>query len=144
MILVFLGGSIGAMTRFGISEIISSNKLATWIVNILGSLMLVSIYIAYNEAAINSTYFTFWGVGFSGAFTTFSTINNQFFETLINKKYLTAIFLSSFTYFIILLFIFLFYFLISIIFLFYFLFFLILLGSLLFFYSFFFFIFLFR
>src|SRR5699024_9689903 len=118
MILVFLGGSIGAMTRFGISEIISSNKLATWIVNILGSLMLVSIYIAYNEAAINSTYFTFWGVGFSGAFTTFSTINNQFFETLINKKYLTAIFLCSFTYFIILLFIFLFYFLISIIFLF--------------------------
>src|SRR5690625_4528719 len=79
--------------------------------------MLVSIYIAYNEAAINSTYFTFWGVGFSGAFTTFSTINNQFFETLINKKYLTAIFLSSFTYFIILLFIFLFYFLISLIFL---------------------------
>src|SRR5699024_12831207 len=81
--------------RFGISEIISSNKLATWIVNILGSLMLVSIYIAYNEAAINSTYFTFWGVGFSGAFTTFYTINNQFFETLINKIYLTAIFLLS-------------------------------------------------
>lgn len=117
MILVFLGGSIGAMARFGISEIISSNKLATWIVNILGSLMLVSLYIAYNEAAINGTYFTFWGIGFSGAFTTFSTINNQFFETLINKKYLTAILLSSFTYFNIFLFVFLFYFLISIIFL---------------------------
>src|SRR5690625_2071215 len=120
MILVFLCVLIVVMTRFGISDIISSNKLANWIVNILGSLMLVSIYIAYNEAAINSTYFTFWGVGFSGAFTTFSTINNQFFETLINKKYLTAIFLSSFTYFIILLFIFLFYFFISIIFFYFF------------------------
>src|SRR5699024_11431205 len=98
MILVFLGGSIGAMTRFGISEIISSNKLATWIVNILGSLMLVSIYIADNEAAINSTYFTFWGVGCSGAFTTFCTINNQFFVRIIDRKYLSAIFLSSFTY----------------------------------------------
>src|SRR5699024_9956423 len=117
MILVFLGGSIGAMTRFGISEIISSNKLATWIVNILGSLMLVSIYIAYNVAVINSTYVTFWGVFFSLTLTLFSSINNQYFETLINIKYLTAIFLSSFTYFIILLFIFLFYLLISIIFL---------------------------
>src|SRR5699024_12214994 len=120
MIIVFLGGSIGAMTSFGISCIISSYKLATCIVNILGSFMLVSIYIAYNEAAINSTYFIFWGVGFSGAFTTFSTINNQFFETLINKKYLTAIFLSSFTYFIILLFIFLFFFLFSLILFFFF------------------------
>src|SRR5699024_595058 len=107
MILLTLDGSICEMTRFGVSNLIYSSKITTWILNILGSLMLVSIYFAYNEAAINSTYFTFWGVGFSRAFTTFSTINNQFFETLINKKYLTAIFLSSFTYFIILLFIFL-------------------------------------
>lgn len=110
MILVFLGGILGAITRFGISELIHSNIIGTWIVNILGSFLLTFLFLTYSEAIISDSLFTFWGIGFSGAFTTFSTVNNQLFESILQKNYKQALFISSATYLIILLFMLIFHF----------------------------------
>ncbi len=113
MILVFLGGMLGALSRYGISEMITSNKIGTWLVNIIGSFLLVFVFLVYNENTITESTFLFWGIGFSGAFTTFATINNQLFETLIQKRYKKVLFISITTYIVILLSILIFHFLLK-------------------------------
>ncbi len=113
MTLVFLGGMLGAGLRFFISERITSNKFSIWLVNITGSFILVSFFLLYNEGNISNLAFTFWGTGFSGAFTTFSTVNNQLFESIVAKNFKHVCLIITTTYLGIFLSILLFYFFIT-------------------------------
>lgn len=113
MILIFLGGMFGASLRFFISERFTSNLFSTWLVNITGAFLLVLLYVLYHDAIISHSTFIFWGTGFSGAYTTFSTINNQLFDNLLKKNYKRALLISLTNYLIILLFILIFYFLLN-------------------------------
>ncbi len=79
--LVALGGAGGASLRFYISQLILNNlgkgfPFATLAVNISGSLIMGVLYGLIQQGIIEvSVYRTLIGVGFLGAFTTFSTFS---------------------------------------------------------------------
>jgi CrcB protein len=85
-LLVGLGGAFGASFRFYISQLIlnwlgKGFPFATLTVNISGSLIMGLLYGLIEQGIIEvSVYRTLLGIGFLGAFTTFSTFS---LETLL-------------------------------------------------------------
>lgn len=101
--MIGIGGSLGSAARFLIGNLISKktkNKypfpLGTWIINIIGSFLLGFLTHLYFSNAIDERLFLFGGVGFCGAFTTFSTFGYETL-TLIQSNYikLAAIYVMS-------------------------------------------------
>lgn len=80
-LLVALGGACGASLRFYISQLLfnwlgKGFPFATLAVNISGSLVMGLLYGLIEEEIIEiSVYRTLVGIGFLGAFTTFSTFS---------------------------------------------------------------------
>ncbi|NMP15384.1 fluoride efflux transporter CrcB [Thalassotalea sp. Y01] len=78
---VAAGGALGASLRFFISEIVliwlgKGFPFATLIVNITGSLIMGVLYGLIEQGVIEvAIYRTLVGIGFLGAFTTFSTFS---------------------------------------------------------------------
>jgi CrcB protein len=78
---VALGGAFGASLRFYISQLIlnwlgKGFPFATLAVNISGSLIMGALYGLIEQGVIEvSVYRTLIGIGFLGAFTTFSTFS---------------------------------------------------------------------
>ena len=94
VILVGLGGAIGSILRYLITEIIPSDQMpyGTITVNLLGSMLLGLMFgVIAADAIIDQDYVLLFGTGLLGAFTTMSafamdTINlaeNEFSITLI-------------------------------------------------------------
>lgn len=69
VVLVGVGGILGAVARFTVSERIETASVDTLAVNVLGSFVLGALTVA---PVADTTGFLV-GVGFCGAFTTFST-----------------------------------------------------------------------
>lgn len=71
MIGIAIGGFFGALTRYGfywlMERRVRQPKIATWMVNSLGSFALGLLVGAHSSSV-------FWMTGFLGAFTTFSTM----------------------------------------------------------------------
>ncbi|ARD45855.1 MULTISPECIES: fluoride efflux transporter CrcB [Colwelliaceae] len=80
-LVVALGGAFGASFRFYISQLIlnwlgKGFPFATLAVNISGSLIMGALYGLIEQGVIEvSVYRTLIGIGFLGAFTTFSTFS---------------------------------------------------------------------
>jgi CrcB protein len=80
-LLIALGGAFGASFRFYISQLIlnwlgKGFPFATLAVNISGSLIMGALYGLIEQNVIEvSVYRTLIGIGFLGAFTTFSTFS---------------------------------------------------------------------
>jgi len=80
-ILVAIGGASGASLRFFISQLIlnwlgKGFPFATLVVNILGSLLMGFLYGLIEQLNLEiQVYRTLIGIGFLGAFTTFSTFS---------------------------------------------------------------------
>ena len=75
VLLVGLGGAIGSILRYLITEIIPSNQMpyGTITVNLLGSMLLGIMFGAIAaDAIINQDYVLLFGTGLLGAFTTMS------------------------------------------------------------------------
>jgi fluoride exporter len=71
---VFAGGGLGAGARFGLSVVLPDPVLATFIVNVLGALALGYVLARLRLAGRpRSISVPLVGVGFLGAFTTFSS-----------------------------------------------------------------------
>lgn len=76
---VALGGAIGSVLRFLISNLFSfaflkGFPLGTLIVNILGCLLIgILVGVLEKENIVSSNFKVFWITGFCGGFTTFST-----------------------------------------------------------------------
>jgi len=96
---IALGGAGGASLRFFISQIMlnwlgKGFPFATLTVNISGSLMMGLLYGLIEQGVLEvSVYRTLIGIGFLGAFTTFSTFSldtllliqqGEFFKAMIN------------------------------------------------------------
>ncbi len=71
MLIVSLGGVIGSVSRWQIIELIGSSLIGVFIVNILG--VLVAGIAAYRIKTTEAKQL-FWITGFSGGFTTFSSL----------------------------------------------------------------------
>lgn len=99
--LIGFGGSLGAAGRYLLGNFINKRKtgyfpFGTWIINITGSFLLAILYKLHIKNDISDWVWLFFGIGFCGAFTTFSTFG---FETITllqsNKKFLAVIYVLT-------------------------------------------------
>jgi fluoride exporter len=93
ILLVAFGGFFGAIGRFAISQKwngISNYPLGTLSVNLIGSLLLGFLV----NLELSTFTFQIIGVGFLGAFTTFSTFQLEILHMMKKRKSLAFIYLS--------------------------------------------------
>ena len=96
LIAIFLGGGIGAVSRFLISlnltKIYNVNlPIATFLVNIIGSFAIGFLYILFMGKTDLTPALKFaLTVGFCGGLTTFSTFSLELFEMISHQQFMQA------------------------------------------------------
>jgi len=97
-VFIALGGALGALGRYILSNIIHSRTgpgfpAGTFIVNILGCFLLGLVFILSTEKlTISANMRTFLSIGFLGAFTTFSTFSLETLSLIKGGEIKTALF----------------------------------------------------
>ena len=94
---IFLGGGVGALLSFLISEqtdrlFLSSFPFGTIVVNVLGA-FLMGLVVSYfaDKVNISQNIKMFLTIGFLGGFTTFSTFNLDFYQLFSNGEILASL-----------------------------------------------------
>lgn len=92
-ILVGIGGILGSLSRFKLGKIIvlktkSTFPIGTFIINITGAFLLGLL----TSINYNNSIYSFFGDGFLGAYTTFSTFMYEGFSLFKNNRKLNAVF----------------------------------------------------
>ena len=94
-LLVFLGGGLGSICRFGIAQWLAPHKLhfpwATIIANILACLVLGLLVGLSLKSKLSSNLGFFLMVGFCGGFSTFSTFTNETFQFMATGAWTKAL-----------------------------------------------------
>ncbi|RFU66140.1 fluoride efflux transporter CrcB [Bacillus sp. V59.32b] len=92
--LIGAGGAIGAAARFLIGGLMRRAKgefpLGTWVINISGSFLLGILAALHISNLLSEWLWSFVGIGFCGAYTTFSTFGTETIALLEEKNYITA------------------------------------------------------
>ncbi|WP_134701927.1 fluoride efflux transporter CrcB [Ammoniphilus sp. YIM 78166] len=96
IIVVGLGGMVGAIIRYYCGKFIMERSklhfpLGTWIINITGSFFLGSLAHLYLLEQVANWIWFFLGIGFLGAYTTFSTFGYETIQLIQKKRLKTAI-----------------------------------------------------
>jgi CrcB protein len=95
---VAFGGAIGALTRFVITEIISSRTQSVWpwgtlVVNIIGAFLIGVLFVVFAEKMIlPDVWRTLLVAGFLGSLTTFSTFSLELFNLISTGQLQVALF----------------------------------------------------
>jgi fluoride exporter len=97
LILIFIGGGLGSLTRFSFSKFIQENidksfPFGTLGVNVLASIVL-GIFVGMVEvkSLMNPNYKALIAIGFCGGFSTFSTFSNDTLQLIQNNRMLEAL-----------------------------------------------------
>lgn len=98
MISVGIGGAAGALLRYIISEFFKRPgikkgrifPLATWLINVSGSLLLGILYALSAEDHLSGQLWLLLGVGFCGGYTTFSTFGKEVIDLLLERYWKAA------------------------------------------------------
>lgn len=96
LIIIGLGGALGAITRYSSNLWFSSmipNKpyISTLVVNVVGSLLIGLFYLASEYFEFKDNLRLFFVVGFLGSLTTFSTFSYDFILMINQKNYILAV-----------------------------------------------------
>lgn len=96
ILLVFIGGGVGALMRYGVTAVASSfgwhGRMATLLVNIVGSFLLGWIATRYSAPIQrDNSIRLLLAVGLCGGFTTFSTFSMDTVTLLKNGAWLQAL-----------------------------------------------------
>lgn len=91
LVLVALGGFLGSVIRYYIYVKANRRIFGTWTANITGSILLAFIFHFYLSDMISERLWLFLGIGFCGAYTTFSTFGNETLQFILGKRYLIAV-----------------------------------------------------
>ena len=92
LLAIFLGGGIGAVSRYLISLNLAKNfeinlPISTFLINVIGSFVIGFLYILFIEKAdITPAVKLALTVGFCGGLTTFSTFSLELFEMIGNQQ----------------------------------------------------------
>ena len=94
---IFLGGGLGALLRFVISEktnrlFLSSFPFGTIVVNVLGA-FLMGFVVSYfsDKVNVSQNIKMFLTIGFLGGFPPFSTFNSDFYQLFSNGDILASL-----------------------------------------------------
>ncbi|MFC0523819.1 fluoride efflux transporter CrcB [Pontibacillus salicampi] len=94
-LLVALGGGLGSLARYLMGQKWNTGKaqlpVGTWMSNIFGSLLLAILFVLYDKEMIPSHIWYLGGIGFSGAYTTFSTFSKETIHLVENRQYRLAL-----------------------------------------------------
>ena len=97
LLLIFIGGGLGSVTRFGVGKLIQENvdksfPFGTLGVNVLASIVL-GIFVGMVEikSLTNPSYKALIAIGFCGGFSTFSTFSNDTLQLIQNNRMLEAL-----------------------------------------------------
>ena len=86
---IALGGSIGAISRFLVSNMFLSSPKGIILCNLLGSFLMGIVFaLISNKLNMNKDLVNFFTIGFLGSFTTFSTFSLNIYQLYSNKEYL--------------------------------------------------------
>ncbi len=94
IILIFIGGGLGSLCRYGIARWIANHAsgfpFATFVANVLSCLVLGIILALSLKNSISDTTRLMVITGFCGGFSTFSTFSNETLQLLQSGAYTTA------------------------------------------------------
>lgn len=99
MWLAGLGGVAGAVVRYLLGRYIMAKAggtsqhpfpYGTWLINISGSLLLGALYGLSKEGILSPLWWAVLGVGFCGAYTTFSTFGYETMQLITAQRWFKA------------------------------------------------------
>ncbi|MEI3611577.1 fluoride efflux transporter CrcB [Pseudogracilibacillus sp. SO30301A] len=100
ILLVATGGFFGSMLRFYISNKCHKHFIGTLIANVSGSILLGILLKYHLENAIPKSVWLILGIGFCGAYTTFSTFGNETIQLMEAKQFRSALLYVISTFFV--------------------------------------------
>jgi CrcB protein len=93
-LLVFIGGGLGSLSRFGISKVLAPYSqifpFTTFTSNLLSCTILGFLSYLSLRNQLNETYKLLFIMGFCGGFSTFSTFSNETFQLFQNGNIILA------------------------------------------------------